>query len=189
MSARILIAGLLGAIVMYVWASIAHMLLPVSAIGFSQIPNEAPVLAAMQSSIGDQPGLYFFPWVDPKDPNMMQKEAALTKIHPSGIMVYHPPGGAVAMSAGNLIGEFVKEFVQCLIAAFLLGAAIAMGYWARVGFVTLIGVAAVITTNVSYWMWYGFPLDYTVTYMLIDLVGYIGAGLAIAWWMGRARAA
>jgi hypothetical protein len=56
------------------------------------------------------------------------------------------------------------------------------------GFVTLIGVAAAITTNVSYWIWYGFPADYSLVAVFIELLDYIAAGLAIAWWLGRKSA-
>jgi hypothetical protein len=58
---RILLAGILGGIVMFVWTSIAHMALPLGEAGITEIPNESAVLSAMQSSIGDNPGLYIFP--------------------------------------------------------------------------------------------------------------------------------
>src|SRR5580704_16351603 len=70
-SMRILIAALLGAIAMFAWTSVAHMATPLAYIGFSPIPNEAPVLSAMETNIGAKPGLYFYPWLDPKDPHAM----------------------------------------------------------------------------------------------------------------------
>jgi hypothetical protein len=51
---RILLAGILGGIVMFVWTSIAHMALPLGEAGINEIPNESVVLSAMQSSIGDK---------------------------------------------------------------------------------------------------------------------------------------
>ena len=58
---KILLAGILGEIVMFVWTSIAHMFLPLGEAGISEIPNESAVLSAMQSNIGEQTGLYIFP--------------------------------------------------------------------------------------------------------------------------------
>jgi len=58
---RILLAGILGGIVMFIWTSIAHMALPLGEAGINEIPNESAVLGAMQSSIGDKTGLYIFP--------------------------------------------------------------------------------------------------------------------------------
>jgi len=185
MTTRVLIAGILGGIAMYIWSTLAHVVLPLGQVGLSQMPNEAAVLAAAQASNGEKDGLYFFPWVDPKDPQMMQKMDAAIKTNPSGLMLYHPPGHGMTEMAGPMIMEFLKEVLQALIAAFLVSLAAVRTYFGRVGFVTLIGVAAAITTNISYWMWYGFPADYTLAAVAIELVDYIAASLAIAWWLGR----
>lgn len=188
MTTRILIAGILGGLAMYIWSTVAHVALPLGQVGFSQMPNEAAVLSAAQISNGAKDGLYFFPWVDPKDPQMMEKEAAAMKANPSGLLLYHPPGHGMSDMAGPMIAEFVKELVQALIAAFLVSLAVVGSYWGRVGFVTLIGVAAAITTNISYWIWYGFPADYSLAAVFIELMDYVAAGLAIAWWLGRKSA-
>jgi hypothetical protein len=58
---RILLAGIMGGIVMFVWTSIAHMPLPRGEAGIAAISNESAMLNAMQSSIGDKTGLYIFP--------------------------------------------------------------------------------------------------------------------------------
>ena len=58
---RIFLAGVLGAVAMFVWTFVAHELLPLGEAGISEIPNEDEVLAAMKSNIGKKPGLYFFP--------------------------------------------------------------------------------------------------------------------------------
>jgi hypothetical protein len=171
---------------MFIWTSIAHMALPLGQTGFSQIPDEAPVLASMHQAIGGNSGLYFFPWTDMKSSNAMAEEAARLKTNPSGLLIYHPPG-ADGMTAAMLIIEFVKEAALSLIAAFLLARTTLFSYAARVGFVAAIGVAATITTNVSYWNWYGFPASYTLAAMVTEFVGYIAAGLAIAAILRRDR--
>ena len=55
---RILLAGILGGIVMFVWTSITHMALPLGEAGINEIPNDSAVLSAMQSSIGDKQKTY-----------------------------------------------------------------------------------------------------------------------------------
>jgi hypothetical protein len=57
----ILLAGILGGVVMFIWTSIAHMALPLGEARINEIPNESAVLNAMQSSMGDKTGLYIFP--------------------------------------------------------------------------------------------------------------------------------
>ena len=184
---RIFIAGLLGAIAMFVWTSIAHMATPLANAGFSQIKDETAVLSAMKTGIGEKPGLYFFPWVDPKDPKMMEKAAARMKTDPSGFVIYQPPGASADMTR-PLIEEFAKELAQSLIAAILLSMTVLAGFFKRVGFVTAMGGFAVLGSDTSYWIWYHFPCSYTLAAMTIELVGVFVAGLAIAWWMGRGPA-
>jgi hypothetical protein len=176
---KMILAGIAGGIAMFIWTSFAHMALPLGQTGFSQIPDEAPVLASMHQSIGANSGLYFFPWVDMKSSGAEAEEAAKLKVNPSGLLIYHPPGAA-GMTAAMLITEFAKECAVSLIAAFLLARTAIASYAARTGFVALIGLAATLTTNVSYWNWYGFPASYTLAAMITEFVGYIAAGLAIA---------
>ncbi len=177
---RILLAALAGAVAMFVWTSIAHVATPLGYTGFSQIPNEAAVLHTMTDSIGAKPGLYFFPWINPTDPKAMEKSAALEKTNPSGLLLYRPTGAGMGSDmAPMLIKEFLKQFVQALIAAWIVSM-IAAGYVTRVGVVTLIGVSAAIATNVSYWNWYGFPSDFTCAAILTEIVSGLVAGLAIA---------
>ena len=183
---RTIIAGLVGGIAMFIWTSIAHIALPLGQTGFSQIPGEATVLASMHQAIGNGSGLYFFPWTDMKRSDAMAEETAKLKVNPSGLLIYRPPGGE-GMTTTTLTVEFAKEVAVSLIAAFLLARAALFSYAARVGFVSAIGLAATLTTNVSYWNWYGFPASYTLAAMVTDLVGYFAAGLVIAAILGRGR--
>lgn len=177
---RILLAGLAGALAMFVWTAIAHMATPLGQVGFHQIPNESAVLHTMNDSIGTQGGLYFFPWVDLSDPKAMEKSAALEKTGPSGMLLYRGPGqGMDSDMTPMLIKEFLKQLGQALIAAWIVSM-IAAGFVMRAGVVAAIGVSASIATNVSYWNWYGFPLDFTMAAIVIEVVGAIAAGIAIA---------
>jgi hypothetical protein len=185
---RILVAGLLGAIAMFVWTSVAHMATPLANAGISKMADESVVLRTMPSGVGAKPGLYFFPWTDWSDPKAMEKEGALMKANPSGFLIYHPPGASTDMTP-MLIKEFAKELAQSLIAAFLLSLTMIAGYFGRVGFVTLVGVFAGLGSDTSYWIWYGFPCTYTLAQITIEVVGALAAGLVIAWWLGRRASA
>ena len=185
---RLLIAALLGAIAMFIWTAIAHMATPLASMGISQIPNEGPVISAMHTAIGDHAGLYFYPWIDMKDPKAMEKSAAAQKANPHGLLIYNPPGVNIdADMTPMLIKEFIKQFVEALIAAWIVSM-IAGGFGLRWGAVIGIYVATSIATNVSYWNWYGFPLDYTLAQIVMEIISGIVAGAAIAWWLGRRTA-
>ncbi|PYV59038.1 MAG: hypothetical protein DMG91_01965 [Acidobacteria bacterium] len=74
---------------------------------------------------------------------------------------------------------------EVLIAVFLLSQTRISSYGGRVGFIMLVGLAAVITTNVSYWNWYGFPGNYTLAYMFTGFMGYLFAGMVAAKALGK----
>jgi hypothetical protein len=54
---RVVIAGVLGGIAMFVWTSIAHLATPLGALGFSQMTGEATVLPALASGVGEKTGV------------------------------------------------------------------------------------------------------------------------------------
>src|SRR5438067_7369106 len=181
---RILVAGIAGGIVMFVWTSIAHMALPLGEAGINEIPNESALLSAMQSSIGDDAGLYIFPGLGVgKNATREEKSEAMKQMqqriaaNPSGILMYHPPGRQFAF-AKSLAVEFSTEVLEAILAISLLAQTRIASFGGRVGFVLLAGILAAMATNVSYWNWYGFPGVYTASYMLIEVVGFVLVGVA-----------
>ena len=183
---RILLAGILGGVVMFVWTSIAHMALPLGEAGIGEMPNESAVLSAMQSSLGEKAGLYIFPGLgvgknatrDEKNEAMKQMQQRIAA-NPSGILMYHPPGRQFAF--GKSLGvEFGTEVLQAILVIWLLAQTRIGSFAGRVGFVLIAGILAAITTNVSYWNWYGFPGVYTASYMLIEIVGFVLVGVIAA---------
>ena len=184
---RILLAGVLGGIAMFIWSSIAHMALPLGHAGIRELPNDQAVLAAMQTSIGNNDGLYFFPATGVGDnPSKQQEEEAMARYpeklaaNPSGFMVYHPAGSRPMAMGKWLTVEFLKELLVSILAVFLLAQTRIATFGGRVGFVFVVGILAAITTNVSYWNWYGFSGVYTAAYMTTEIVGFLCAGLAAA---------
>ena len=60
MTKKIIIGGVLAALAMFIWNSIAHMLLPIGELGVKSITNEDAVIAAMKANITED-GFYFIP--------------------------------------------------------------------------------------------------------------------------------
>jgi hypothetical protein len=183
---KILLAGILGGIVMFIWTSVAHMALPLGEAGIREIPNESAVLSAMQSNIGDQTGLYIFPGPGVgKNATRQEKNEAMRHMaekmaaNPSGILMYHAPGRPFTI--GKWLGiEFGTELLEAILVVFLLAQTRIVSFAGRVGFVLAAGILAAVTTNISYWNWYGFPGVYTASYMLIQMVGFLLVGVAAA---------
>jgi hypothetical protein len=183
---RVLLAGILGGLAMFVWSSIAHVALPLGKTGIKEIPNEQSVLSGMQAQLGTNSGLYAFPGMGlGPNPTREEENAAMQQYgqklaaNPSGILIYHPPG-AKALTPGQLVTEFLTELAEALLLAWLLARTSLATLASRMGFVTVAALMAAITTNIPYWNWYGFPTSYTTAYMSIEFIGYLIAGVVIA---------
>jgi hypothetical protein len=168
---RTILAGFAGGILMFVWSSIAHVALPLGHIGVKALPHEASSISTIASAMGGEGGLFIFP-----DKPMANKKGS----GPVGLLIFQPRG-SYEMSPAQLATEFAKEVAEALIAAILLSMTALQSYGARLGFVSLVGLVVSIATNLPYWNWYAFPLSYTLSYGAIQLLGYVAAGLAIAW--------
>jgi uncharacterized membrane protein YkgB len=191
---KILLAGILGGIAMFIWTSIAHLFLPLGEAGIGEISNESAVLSALQNNIGDQTGLYIFPGLGvgksatrQEKNEAMKQMAAKAASGPSGILMYHPRR---QFTFGRWMGiEFATQLVQAILAVFLLAQTRIGSFGGRVGFVLVTGILAAITTNVSYWNWYGFPGVYVASYMLIQVIGFLCVGIVAALVLRRHAAA
>jgi len=180
-----ILAGVLGGVAFFMWSFVAHDMLPLGDLGVKDAPNEEVIMAAMKTNILDH-GLYIFPGINvPANATMAQKgqamEGRLKKVAsgPSGILVYHP---SWEFSFGKALAtELSTNIVQMLLAVFLLGLTSLTGFMARWRFLAVVGLVAAITTNISYWNWYGFPGNYITSYIFTVFMGFtIGGAVAAA---------
>jgi len=191
MMKRVLLAGVLGGIAMFLWSGIAHMATSLGMVGVSEIPNEQSVLSAMQAQLGSASGLYIYPGMGlGANATREQQQAAMRQydqklaVNPSGLLIYHPPG-VKALTGAQLGTEFVTELIEALFLAFLLAQANLRGFGGKLGFVIVAALMAVITTNIPYWNWYGFPMAYTANYMMTQIVAYLVAGVVAIGVLGK----
>jgi hypothetical protein len=185
MTTRAFLAAVLGGIAMFIWNFIAHDLLPLGETGMREFKDEAAMLDALKTNLGDARGLYHFPGHE-AGPNATRQEKtdamkrAIEKAAsgPSGVLLYHPTR---EFSFGKLLGiEFATELLEAILVVFLLAQTRIESFGGRVGFVLVAGILAAITTNIPYWNWYGFPSNYTAVYMFIEIIGFLCVGLVAA---------
>jgi hypothetical protein len=192
---RILFAGLLGAVAMFAWTAIAHMALPLGEAGVQNTMNDEGLLSELKSTVKNKDGLYIYPTMGlPPDATHAQQSAAMEKYpeklekNPSGFFIFHPAGSRPMNMGKFLTIEFITELIEAFIAVWLLAQTRIVTFGGRVGFVVAIGILAAISTNVSYWNWWGFPTVYTASYMFIQLVGFFLVGLVAAFMFRRVTA-
>lgn len=179
-----LLAGVLGGLAFFFWSYVAHDVLPLGKAGIKEIPNEQIVLSSMKATMPDS-GLYFLPGLGlPENATRAQQAAAMeARMHkvetgPSGLLVYHP---SLQFSFGKaLVIELGTNILQVLLAVVLLSQTSLVSFGARWRFITIAGVLAALSTNISYWNWYGFPGSYTLAYVCTVALGFVFAGLVAA---------
>jgi hypothetical protein len=182
--AKKLLAGVLGGLAFFLWSFVAHDLLPLGKTGIKEIPNEQAVLSSMKANMPED-GLYLLPGLGlPENATRAQQSAAMeARMHkvetgPSGLLAYHP---ALNFSFGRALGvELGTNILQVLLAVILLGQTSLVSFVARWRFITIAGVLAALSTNISYWNWYGFPGTYTLAYVCTVAMGFVFAGLVAA---------
>lgn len=183
MTKRILLAGVLGGIAMFLWSFVAHDVLPLGQVGIQEMPNESAVLNSISAELKQSSGFYFFPGLGVGNNATRQEKAAAMKEYekklaasPSGILIYHP-AGATGMTLARLGSEFLTELIEAFLLVFLISRSRLSSFGSKVVFATLAGLLAAMATNIPYWNWYGFPVNYTVSYMTIEIVSFLIVGI------------
>lgn len=185
---RVLIAGILGGIVLFIWGAVAHMVLPIGNMGMKVATAEDPVISVLRDNLPGE-GVYMVPGLAPEK---MSDEAAgkayseKAKANPNAFIVYQPQGQDGMEMTDNLVKQFIGVTLSALIAAFVLALG-AFGFGKRVLISVLLGSFAWLAISVPYWNWYRFPLDFTIGSLLEQVLGWLLAGVAMAWWLGRGR--
>jgi hypothetical protein len=187
MNLKIILAGLVGGVVMFLWGFIAHMVLPLGEAGFRTLSHQDVVLPAISAQIKED-GLYIFPWPEsppgtpmPVNDESRKKAEQLFQTSPHGLLLFHTPPAAM-LTGGQLGTEFATNCVSSLLAAMLVSMALGcLGSFAkRVFFVATIGLIAGVAVNVPNWNWYGFPSSFTLAHIAVHVMGFAAAGVAIA---------
>ncbi|MBA8883601.1 hypothetical protein [Dokdonella fugitiva] len=176
---RVVLAAIVGGLLMFVWGAVSHVVLPFERDALRPLPNEAAVMANLGSSL-DQPGMYYFPWLDYANATPQQHEAWKQRIAggPSGLLIYRPNGGE-AMSPRQLVTEFVSNVLAALLGALLL-VQLGGGVARRVLSMAAIGVIAWLSISVSQWTWYGFPTSFLLGDLADQFGGWLLAGIGMS---------
>ncbi len=178
---RIMIAGFVGGVVIFMWGAVAHLATPLGTMGIRQIPDESFVVVSLRNSITEK-GLYFVPGRDmtksmtPKDEKVWEEKL---KEGPTGLLLVNPAGGE-AMSLKELGTEFATNIVAALVGAFLISRVVG-SYFSRAFFSMLVGLVGWLSISVPNWNWYGYPTEFTLAAGIEEVVGGLLAGLVIAW--------
>ncbi len=176
---KLLIAGIVGGVVVFIWGYVSHALLPLGKTGIKTLPGEAALLSTLSNSLSE-PGVYLFP-AEGAEGDEAEKAAWKAKYTsgPRGTLAWDPQTGFEPQSPEQLGAEFASNVLAALLAAILVSWARGP-YLGRVLFVGLLGVFGWLSISVSHWNWYRFPTDFTLAEGIGEAVGWLIAGIVIA---------
>lgn len=186
---RVLLAGVLGALTVFVWGAISWMVLPWHPATVHNIPDGEPVVEMLRDR-DLLTGVYHYPGElhDEDEPAAVTDadRSAWTDRYRRGpnvnLLVYSSEGSDPFAPATFARG-FLLLLIAATLAAYLLSLAAPSlpAYGQRVLFVALLGVFSAVVSRFEDWNWLLFPTDYTLVMAMDLVVGWLLAGLVIGW--------
>ena len=186
---RVLVAGLIGGILMFLWGVVAHMALGLGNVGLKQPASESVVLSTLHEGLGDKAGVYILPSLDPKKMGDAAEVIAYQQQairSPYAWVVYMPQGDDMTRMGPQIGRQWASDTLSALALAFVMGLA-GLDFRRRLALAAVAVAFAWLSTMVPYWNWYRFPLDFTWAALIEQLLGWLIAGAAMAWWLGRSE--
>lgn len=178
---RILLAGLLGGLVAFIWSAVVHMNPLTACLGLSMFNEKEDAVLAGLRGHDLSPGLYFFPGMDMSKRMSKEQGAAWTakfKAGPSGLLLLQPKGGD-PMEPRQLLTEFFSTALCAIIAATILATTIG-SVKCRAVMVAMMGLFGWLALSVSQWTWYHYPFSFIALDLIDQTVGWLLAGFVIA---------
>lgn len=177
MKPRTLLAALAAAVVVFLWQSVSHMVLPWHQATFSEFKDAAAVQNVMEQN-ADSPGMYIVPWADPNDKEAMKK--AMEQIE-KGFSIFASvrPNGSNSMGA-SLGQQFLWNFLGAFFLAFLLTKLNLKDTACKVGTTVFFALFTVVTGILPNWSWWGFGNGFIAVNIADTLIGWTLAGFVLA---------
>ncbi|UPG88347.1 hypothetical protein L2Y96_13050 [Luteibacter aegosomaticola] len=186
---RVVVAALIGGLIMFLWGAFAHMVLPIGQASMKAPVDENRLLDTLRTALPQEQGVYILPHFDMAmrgDDKAIQAYVAKTESNPYAFIVYQPQGSNPMAMGHNLFHQWFGDTLAALIVTLVLlrgGAGLRRGLLVGLGF----GVFTWLSLSVPFWNWFRFPAPFTFAYLLEQAFGWLLAGAAMGWWLGRKR--
>lgn len=194
MCKKVLMSGIAGGIVFFIWSSFSWMVLPWHAATMHNFKNSQQVTRVLSRNV-DASGIY----VIPSMPNMKKKSTKEREISRSRFerSIAKGPLAFVAFSKEGADPTYKKQLGLWL-ATLLIGATLissllwcgkdSMSYTCRVGFIVTIGIIVGFLSSMPGIVWWHHSIEYAAVNFFDDVIGWSLAGLVMAKIMSPKRA-
>jgi hypothetical protein len=176
-----LIGILLGAFVYFAWGNVSWMMLSWHNKTMKPLPEEQLISDTLKTVV-NEPGFYVFP--SPIGPDGKKDEKMWgdkVRKGPIGSLVFSPTGKE-PMNAGSIIFSIVGAMVVSCITMMILGFSRGRvsGILPRALTAALLGLLAGFATHFPYWVWFNFPMNFTLVSMADTVIAFFLMGIAQA---------
>ncbi len=185
MRRRLVLGGVLGGVVLFVWGMISYMLLPWHAATLEQFKDEQAVAQVLAANAAGS-GVYLLPNPHRHDPALTAEQRKAAAEDGVARMMQGPfmfaavsLHGARDMGAALLMNLLVN-MVSAGLVLWLLMQTGGLSYRRRVGFVVMVALAAAMIVHGPYWIWWGFSTPFTLVEFADPLIGWFLVGLVLA---------
>jgi hypothetical protein len=181
MWARILIAGIVGGVAVFLMGFVCHEKLKLQTRTLANMPESSTFIDQLKAR-GQKHGIYVFPDMstkeEQKDAEKMKALNEQYKAGPSGLLIIAHPGQGIMEMLGK---EFATNVIAALLAAWIVSLfGSDVGFGRRCAAVMLMGVFAWASLAASYGIWYGFSHEFVHDELFCALLEWSVAGVAIA---------
>ncbi len=186
MTRKVLLAGLAGGVALFVWGIVAWTVLPVYGGALRTLPGEDRVVQALREG-GATRGVYVVPAL-PRNlrkagtPASEADQAWAEKFRrgPRALLVYDPSG----RSPTRMFRPLARALALCLAAAtfsaFVLSRLRIHGHFARIFFLTALGLFGWLLGPALLGVWFFYPADYLLAALAEALGGWLIVGVVQA---------
>jgi hypothetical protein len=182
MNVRMLMAGVVGGVILFVWGFLAWGVLPIHKTTIHEISSQDSLITALQSAL-PQKGVYLFPSMSQNAPSAEAEKQWQERYRkgPVGMIVYDPAGSEPMMPMQMLTGIIINIISAFFVAWFLArSTAYNAPYIKRVAYCGMYGIFATTATTLILWNWFGEPGDWVTGLIVDNVVGWVLAGIGIA---------
>jgi hypothetical protein len=166
---RILLAGILGGLVLFIWSAISWMVLLWHNKTLHAFKDDAFVSTVLKANVYKS-GVYLLP--------SNYNEADEYPLIFASVSL----DGMRSMKVSMLI-SFLIQTAAALLLAYLLSKTSISAYKSKINFIMTFALAVSILTYLPLWNWWGFEINYVIVSMIDMLIGFMLAGFAIAFFV------
>ncbi len=179
MMKKIMKAGVIGGLILFIWGSALFTLFPWHKNLFHSFTNEKKVLSVIADN-APQSGVYLLPNVGKEEKDSGRIEAKERMKRGPFLFASISIHGKDPRMLLSIIETLLVKIVVASLVALLLIRFSKLNYASGVKFVTFIGTVIGIAASFPYAIWFGFPALFVFYALIETIVGWFLAGLAMA---------